>query len=35
MFSKFDGKRIAMMHFSRAVIGGYYFAPSLTCLLSL
>ncbi len=35
MFGELDGKRDAMLRFSRAVTGSYYFAPSLTRLLSL
>ena len=35
MFGDLDGKRDAMLRFSRAVTGSYYFAPSLTRLLSL
>ncbi|EPB6465664.1 Dyp-type peroxidase [Cronobacter dublinensis] len=35
MFGDADGKRDAMMRFTRPVTGGYYFAPSLTRLLNL
>ncbi|SEL57328.1 putative iron-dependent peroxidase [Kosakonia sacchari] len=35
MFGDTDGKRDAMLRFTRPVTGGYYFAPSLDKLLSL
>ncbi|MBV7404061.1 Dyp-type peroxidase [Enterobacter sp. ENT03] len=35
MFGDTDGKRDAMLRFTRPVTGGYYFAPSLTRLLAL
>ncbi|XTZ39488.1 Dyp-type peroxidase [Salmonella enterica] len=35
MFGDTDGKRDAMLRFTRPVTGGYYFAPSLDRLLSL
>jgi putative iron-dependent peroxidase len=35
MFGELDGKHDAMLRFSRPVTGSYYFAPSLTRLLSL
>ena len=35
MFGDTDGKRDAMLRFTRPVTGGYYFAPSLDTLLAL
>ncbi len=35
MFGDLDGKRDAMLRFTRPVTGSYYFAPSLTRLLAL
>jgi len=35
MFGDLDGKRDAMLRFTRPVTGSYYFAPSLTQLLAL
>lgn len=35
MFGELDGKRDAMLRFTRPVSGSYYFAPSLTQLLAL
>ncbi|WP_058912655.1 Dyp-type peroxidase [Entomohabitans teleogrylli] len=35
MFGEADGKRDAMLRFTKAVTGGYYFAPSLDTLISL
>jgi putative iron-dependent peroxidase len=35
MFGDLDGKRDAMLRFTRPVTGSYYFAPSLTQLLTL
>jgi len=35
MFGDTDGKRDAMLRFTRPVTGGYYFAPSLDRLLAL
>ncbi|AVJ18723.1 Dyp-type peroxidase [Serratia sp. JUb9] len=35
MFGETDGKHDAMLRFTRAVSGSYYFAPSLTRLLAL
>ena len=35
MFGDTDGKRDAMLRFTRPVTGGYYFAPSVERLLSL
>ncbi|AUP76424.1 peroxidase [Enterobacter sp. EA-1] len=35
MFGDVDGKRDAMLRFTRPVTGGYYFAPSLDRLLAL
>lgn len=35
MFGDTDGKRDAMLRFTRPVTGGYYFAPSLTRLMAL
>jgi putative iron-dependent peroxidase len=35
MFGDTDGKRDAMLRFTKPVTGGYYFAPSLERLLAL
>ncbi len=35
MFGETDGKTDQLLHFSRPVTGGYYFAPSLTVLKAL
>ncbi|MEA1065629.1 Dyp-type peroxidase [Erwinia sp. HR93] len=35
MFGETDGKRDAMLRFTKPVTGGYYFAPSLDTLLAL
>ena len=35
MFGDTDGKRDAMLRFTKPVTGGYYFAPSLDKLMAL
>ena len=35
MFGDTDGKRDAMLRFTKPVTGGYYFAPSIERLLAL